>query len=359
MIVYRYLTRLYLQIFIFSIIALLTIFIIVNMIENLDEFLDNNATTYVIAKYYLNFTPEVLRLVTPISVLVGILFSLGRLSTLNEITALKSGGFSLYQLILPYIIFNIILSFGLLYFNGWIVPRANEKRFVIERKYLKKEIETRSVYNFFFRDNPTRNVSFQFYDPDEFRGQNIFIEDFSSAMKPRIVKRTEAKSFRWDEKSRSWIIYDVIVRNLEDGPVRLETYDSLELKLRIEHRQLMSLQRKVEEMTFDELREYLDLLSKGGKDVRRQLIKYYAGYAFPFSCLILVFFAVPFASIKRRGGIALQIASAMTFSFLYLFFTEIGQILVYTTTLHPAIGGWIANLVFLIFGLIILFKTRT
>ncbi|MEJ5287194.1 MAG: LptF/LptG family permease, partial [Bacteroidota bacterium] len=122
MIVYRYLIRLYLQIFIFSIIALLTIFIIVNMIENLDEFLDNNATTYIIVKYYLNFTPEVLRLVTPISVLVGILFSIGRLSTLNEITALKSGGFSLYQLILPYIIFNIILSFGLLYFNGWIVP---------------------------------------------------------------------------------------------------------------------------------------------------------------------------------------------------------------------------------------------
>lgn len=359
MITYRYLLRLYLQIFFFSLLALWTVFIIVNMIESLDEFLDNNASWKVIFRYYLNFTPEVIRLVTPISVLVGILFSLGRLSTLNEITALKSGGFSLYQLIIPYLVLNFIFSFGLLYFNGWIVPRANERRFAIERKYLKKEIETRSVYNFFFRDNPTRNVSFQYYDPDEYRGQYIFVEDFSSASKPRLVRRTEAKSFRWDGKSHSWVLYNGLVRNFDSVGALVETFDSLRLKLRIEHRQLMSLQRKTEEMTFTELRDYLDLLSKGGKDVRRQLIKYYAGFAFPFSCLILVFFAVPFASIKRRGGIALQIASAMTFSFLYLFFTEVGQVLVYTTALHPAVGGWIANIVFFIFGLIILFRTRT
>lgn len=359
MIVYKYLIRLYLQILFFSLIALLVIFIIVNMIESLDEFLDNNATTEIIFQYYINFTPEVIRLVTPISVLIGILFSLGRLSTLNEITALKSGGFSLYQLTVPYVAINLILSLGLIYFNGWIVPRANEKRFAIERKYLKKEIETRSVYNFFFRDEPTRNVSFQYYEPDELVGQYIFIEDFTSVNKPRITKRIEAKNFRWDKPSRSWVLYSVLVRNFSDDKPRLEKYDSLKLKLRIQHDQLMKLQRKTEEMTYDELRDYLTLLSQGGKDVRRQMIKYYAGYAFPFSCLILVFFAVPFASIKRRGGIALQIAAAMIFSFLYLFFTEIGQILVYTTTLHPAFGGWIANIVFFVFGLIILLKTRT
>ncbi len=357
MIAYRYIIRLYLQIFIFSVVALTSVFLIVNMIESLDEFLDTKATSEIIFRYYLHFTPEVIRLVTPISVLIGILFSLGRLSTLNEITALKSGGFSLYQLIIPYLILNTFLSLSLLYFNGWIVPRSNEKRFAIERKYLKKEFETRSVYNFFFRDEPTRNVSFQYYDPDELRGQYIFVEDFTSSKKPRIFKRIEAKNFRWDPNLRSWVLYNVIVRDFENRNLKLE--DSIRVNLKIQHDQLMKLQKKTEEMTFDELREYLSLLSQGGKNVRRQMIKYYAGYAFPFSSLILVFFAVPFASLKRRGGIALQIASAMTFSFLYLFFTEIGQILVYTTNFHPALGGWIANIAFFIFGIIVLLKTRT
>ncbi|MCX7908945.1 MAG: LptF/LptG family permease [Ignavibacteria bacterium] len=359
MIIYRYLIRQYLQILFFSLVALITVFIIVNMIENLDEFLDNNATREIIIRYYWNFIPEVIRLVTPISVLIGVLFSLGRLSSLNEITALKSGGLSLYQLIVPYIILNIIFSVGLLYFNGWVVPKANEHRFAIERKYLKKEVETRSVYNFFFRDEPTRNVSFQYYDPDELRGQYIFIEEFNSVSNPRIVKRVEAKNFRWDVKLNTWVLYYVLERDFVGGNAKLVSYDSLRVDLRIKHNQLMKLQRKIEEMNFDEVREYLSLLSQGGKDVRRQMIKYYAGYAFPFSCLILVLFAVPFASIKRRGGIALQIASAMAFSFLYLFFTEIGQILVYTTTLHPAIGGWIANIIFAIFGIAVLLRTRT
>lgn len=357
MIIFRYLLRLYLQILVFSLIALTTVFIIVNMIESLDEFLDNNATFEIILRYYIFYAPDVIRLVTPISVLLGVLFSLGRLSTMNEITAMKSGGFSLYQLIIPYILLNTALSFALLYFNGWIVPKSNEKRFTIEKKYLKKEVETRAVYNFFFRDEPTRNVSFQYYDPDDFRGQYIFVEDFSSPIKPRINKRTEAKTFRWDNRIGSWVLYNVIIRDFQTG--KLYVLDSLNLNLKIGHNQLIKLQKKTEEMTFDELRNYLDLLSKGGKNVRRQMIKYYAGYAFPFSCLILVFFAVPFGSIKRRGGIALQIAAAMTFSFLYLFFTEIGQILIYATNLYPFIGGWIANFLFLIFGLIILSKTRT
>lgn len=358
MLIQKYVIKQFLQVLFFALVALTIIFIIVNMIENLDDFIDNNATREIILRYYIYFTPEVIKLVTPIAVLVGILFSLGRMSSLNEIMAMKSGGLSLYQLILPFFFMNLALSFALLYFNGWIVPRSNEKKFIIEKKYLKKEIGTTSIYNFFFRDNPVRNVSFQYYDPEEMKGQYLFAEDFSSPSKPRIIQRVEAKSFRWDSTNNKWIFYDVLIRDFSSFRPKIYIYDSLSFKLRINHNELLKLQKKVEEMTFDELRDYLDLLSKGGKDVRRQMIRYYSNYAFPFSCTILVLFAVPFASIKRRGGIALQIAAAMTFSFLYLFFTEIGQILVYTTTLHPAFGGWIANFVFALFGFFVLFKVR-
>ena len=358
MIIIRYVLRQFFQILIFALLALILIFIIVNMIENLDDFIDNNATREIIFRYYVYFTPEVIKLVTPISVLVAILFSVGRMSSLNEIMAMKSGGLSLYQLIIPFFIINLALSFALLYFNGWVVPRSNEKKFIIEKKYLKKEVGTATIYNFFFRDNPTRNVSFQYYDPEELRGQYIFVEEFISPEKPRITKRIEAKSFRWDAKNNRWVFYDVLVRDFLRPVPEINVADSVFFQLRIKHNELLKLQKKVEEMNFTELREYLDLLSKGGRDVRRQMIRYYSGYAFPFSCTILVLFAVPFASIKRRGGIALQIAGAMTFSFLYLFFTEIGQILVYTTSLHPAFGGWIANFVFALFGIFVLIYVR-
>lgn len=358
MLLYKYLTKQFFLTFLFSLGSLATIFIIVNLIENLDHFIDNNATIGIIFKYYIYFLPEVIKLTTPVAVLVGILFSVGRFSTLNEITAMKSGGFSLYQLIIPFLIIGLGLSILQVYFNGWIVPQANGKKFLIEQRYLKKELESTSLYNFYFRDSPLRNVSLQFYDPLELRGQFIFIEEYNTQFSPRVIKRIEAKRFRWDENNSQWVFYDALVRDFSNEKVHTSEFDSLRIPLNITHKQLLRLQRRIEEMAFDELKEYLTLLERGGKNVRKQMIKYYAGYAFPFASLIVVLFAVPFASIKQRGGIALQIAAAMIVSFLYLFFTEIGQVIVYTTTLHPAIGGWLANGLFIIFGIIVLFRTR-
>lgn len=326
--------------------------------ENLDDFIDNQATKYVIIKYYIYFLPEVVKLVTPISVLIGILFSLGRLSSLNEITAMKSAGFSLYQLLIPFLLLAGIISLASLYFNGWIVPRAYEKKLIIERKYLKKEVETKSVYNFYYRDSPLRNVSIQYYDPNEFAGKFIFIEEFSNQYSPRITRRIEAKNFEWDRSNHKWILKNGLIRQLDSTNYDLITFEKTYYPLNITHHQLLKLQRKIEEMTFDETRQYLELLQRGGKNVRKEMIKYFGGYAFPFSSLIVVLFAVPFASIKQRSGIALQIALAMAFSFLYIFFTEIGQVLVYTTNLHPAFGGWLANILFTTFGIIVLLKIR-
>ncbi|MGQ9818956.1 MAG: LptF/LptG family permease [Candidatus Kapaibacteriales bacterium] len=358
MILYRYLTKNFLQVFVSSMISLSIIFIIVNLMENLDDFIDNHANQETIIKYYIYFLPEVVRLVTPISVLVGILFSVGRLSHTNEVTAMKSSGFSLYQLIIPFFLLSSIISFVSLYFNGWIVPRANEKKLLIERRFLNKEIESKSVYNFYFRDTPVRNVSIQFYDPTNYSGRYIFIEEYSNEFTPRVYRRVEAKNFFWDTSKSKWILKNCLIREISHSNFNLIQLDSLVFPLKITHSQLLKLKRKIEEMTFDEVKEYLELLNRGGKNVRKEMIKYYAGYAFPFSSLIVVLFAVPFASVKQRSGIAIQIASAMAFSFLYLFFTEIGQVLVYTTSLHPAFGGWLANILFTTLGIIVFLKTQ-
>lgn len=326
--------------------------------ENLDDFIDNQANQEIIIKYYIYFLPEVIKLGTPISVLVGILFSVGRLSNLNEVTAMKSSGFSLYQLIIPFFSLSGIISFGSLYFNGWIVPKANEKKLIIERRFLNKEIESKSVYNFYFRDTHLRNVSIQFYDPINYNGKYIFIEEYSNEFAPRVYRRVEAKNFIWDTSNSKWILKNCIIREISNANFNLVQLNSLPFPLRITHSQLLKLQRKIEGMTFDEIKEYLDILHRGGKNVRKEMIKYYAGYAFPFSSLIVVLFAVPFASVKQRSGMAIQIASAMGFSFLYLFFTEVGQILVYTTTLHPAFGGWLANILFSFLGIVAFLRTR-
>lgn len=368
-----YVIRQFLLTLLFSLIALCLIFLIVNLIESLDDFLDQNTSFIVIIKYYLYYFPEILKFLTPVAILVASLFSVGRLSTMNEITAMKTGGMSLLRFLMPFIIICFGISIFQLYFNGWIVPVANQQKLAIESKYLNKSSNKAPLYDFYYRDNPLRNVNIQYYDASAREGSNIYIEDFSSLAKPRMTQRTEAKKLIWDSTSNQWQLIsgfvriinqsDTSIKNDKSQPnsakVEIKKFDTLSIDLSLTHNEIVKLRKSVEEMNYDELKEYILLLQKGGKDVRFQLIKYYSDYAFAFADFIVILFAVPFASIRKRGGLAIQLTAAMLVSFFYMVFTQVGQTVGYVTNLNPEFAGWLPNIIFLIAGIFIIFRTRT
>ncbi len=343
----------------FALVALCVIFLVVNLMENLDDFLDNDAAFFSIAEYYINFFPYILSIMTPIAMLLSTLFTIGKLSNLNEITAMKSGGMSLYRLMIPLILFSIALSFAQLYFNGWIVPGANAKKIEMERKFLNKSSGGMALYNIYFRDNPLRIVTMGYYDERGKTANRVSIEDYDSELKPRMVRRIEAAYLRWSPEKNAWTAINGIQRNFEQGNIHAKKFDSLEIILNISHDKIVRLKRAPDEMTFDELREYITLLKTGGKDVRKQMIEYHGNFAFPFANFIVVLFGVPFASVRKKGGLAIQIAAAMIISFLYLVFTKVSQTIGYAAELDAVISGWMANIIFLLFGIFVLFKTKT
>ena len=57
------------------------------MMEKLDDFIDENATINTVVEYYFVFIPEIIRLMLPVSVLLGGLFTVGKLSTQNELNS--------------------------------------------------------------------------------------------------------------------------------------------------------------------------------------------------------------------------------------------------------------------------------
>lgn len=366
-----YVIRQFLLTLIFSLIALCLIFLVVNLIESLDDFLDQNASINIIVKYYLYYFPEILKFLTPVAILVASLFSVGRLSTMNEITAMKTGGMSLFRFLAPFIIICFGISILQLYFNGWIVPEANQKKLAIEAKYLNKSSNKTPLYDFYYRDNPLRNVNIQYYDASAKEGSNIYIEDFTSLSQPRMKQRTEAKKLIWDSTNNKWRLINGFVRvfNISDSldlkinsrtsKAEIRKFDTLSIDLSLTHNEIVKLRKSIDEMNYDELKEYILLLQKGGKDVRFQLIKYYSDYAFAFADFIVILFAVPFASIRKRGGLAIQLTAAMIVSFFYMLFTQVGQTVGYSTNLNPELAGWMPNIIFLIAGIFIIFKTRT
>ncbi len=342
----RYILRQFISTLIFSLFALCLIFLVVNLLESLDNFLDKKASVWVIAEYYLHFFPEILKLLTPVAALISSLFSIGRLSTANEITAMKSGGMSLQRLLLPVFFVSILLSCGQLYFNGWVVPVSNGKKAAIERKYLQRGSDSKTVYNLYFRDEPLRNVIIQLYDGTKKSGTSVAVEEYSNEFIPQLTKRIDAASIEWDSTHSAWKAFDVIERNYTPQGITFKRKPNGAINIKLTHSQIVQLQRSTSEMNFDELHSYINLLAHGGKDVRTQLIDYYGQYAFPFASVIVVLFGVPFASVRKKSGMAVNIAAAMVISFCYLAFTKIGQSLGAPLDIDAALVGWMPNILF-------------
>jgi lipopolysaccharide export system permease protein len=259
----------------------------------------------------------------------------------------------------PTVAFSILLCFVQLYFNGWIVPRANTQKILIEQKYLNKGAMGNSIYNLYLRDNPTRIVIMQYYDAPLKTAVNTSIEEFTNSISPRLVNRIEAEKIVWDSISKKWIAHSGIERSYLPNKVLTKRFSTKTLSLNVTHNQIVQLRRSEDEMNFDELKEYIEILRIGGKDIRRQKIDYYGGYALPFAHLIIVLFGVPFASIRKKGGLAIQMSAVLVITFVYLVFTKVSQTIGYSSDLNPILIAWLANIVFLILALFVIYRTRT
>lgn len=345
---------------IFSLLALYVIFLVVNLIENLDDFFAANMPNKTIIKYYILFFPEIIKLILPIAVLLSTLFTIGKMSNSNEITALKSGGISIVRILIPMLFVSILISTFSIYFNGYIVPEVNKEKIEIESKYLKKNLKSNSMFNLYFKDNKNQILSLQSYNATDSKGFNVSLEKFTSEINPRLVERIESEIMTWDTINNSWKMIRGVKRQvLENNQIEIKKFDSLDIILNFDNKQLQKLSLNSKEMNFTEYKEYIETLKFGGKDVRRDLTDYYGLWAYPFASVIVVLFSVPFASVKKKGGTAVQVASALVITFAYLIFTKVGQIIGYNSNFNPMIAGWLANILFFVFGLVVLFKTRT
>ncbi|HEV8537582.1 MAG TPA: LptF/LptG family permease, partial [Bacteroidota bacterium] len=160
----RYYLRQFLLTALFALLAFIILFVVIDMMENLDDFLDRQATIGIIARYYFYFIPEIVRLMIPVAMLLSALFTTSRFSTYNELTAVKSSGVSLYRFMLPIVIVAVFVSLISVYFNGWIVPDTNKKKLEMGRVYFQKNMDYVSRNNIFIQDSPTRILSIGMFD---------------------------------------------------------------------------------------------------------------------------------------------------------------------------------------------------
>lgn len=110
-----------------------------------------------------------------------------------------------------------------------------------------------------------------------------------------------------------------------------------------------------ETLTLGELNQFIDKeKSRGSSNINVYMVVLYKKYSIPVSAFILTIIAVAVSSMKRRGGMGMNLAIGILLAFSFIFFDKIFGTLAEKSTFPPIIAVWIPNTAFAILAIYLL-----
>ncbi|ACF14169.1 permease YjgP/YjgQ family protein [Chloroherpeton thalassium ATCC 35110] len=354
----RYIFREYFSTLGFAILAFVSLFILVDLIEKVDDFLDKNVELKLIAQYYLYFTPEIIKLIVPISTLLASLFVTGKLAKQTELTAMKAGGISLYRLLLPFFLVGAIIGGIDFYLSGWVVPETTKFKEQFDATYLgKTKWKSSSFSNIELLENPNRIVRIGYFNKDTRTCQNVSLQNYQ---KSHMLWRIDAAKMTYDTSLSRWIFYQAYYRDFQSGKEQFSYAAKIDtVQLVFSAKELEENNAALDQMSLDEHWKYIEARRRAGfSNVDEALVKYHIKISFPIACLIVILIGVPLSAEKKRSGIALEAGISLLIGFLYIILQKTFSTLGYKGAVDPILSAWIPNFLFLTVGLVFLFKAK-
>ena len=341
----------------FVLLMLIFIYIMIDFSENSDDFADQGAQMgEIFRNYYLNYIPEMTRLVLPVAVFVACLFLTGQLSDRLEITALKAAGVSLYRLIVPYIVFASVCAAGISLLDAYVIPRANADRIAFEERYLQSKNESIDRSDIYRQPSVDTKLQVNYFDKVQKIAYRIRLIQFEGQ---NIIKTTRANRMEWVDSTQSWRLENVTERTFSEIGYQEEDYIKKDTVINVYPRDLARSTSDIYQLTYEEARDYIASIERSGAGgIEIPQVQFYGRLAYPFSIIVVILVGFSFASVRRRGGKGAYLAAGLTISFLYLAFMKIAEPFGYYGTLPPELAATLPHIFFFLVGIGLLIEAK-
>ena len=315
----------------------------------------------VIGQYLLTVTPYFLYNSTPMSMLLAVLITFGLLEKTNEITAMKATGVSIYRIIIPVLAVAAMVAVGLFFFDQLYLPQLNKKQDALRNEIKGKPPQTylRPDQKWIFGQNSSIWY-YELFDPDQNRFGGISVFEFNPKTF-ELTKRIYASRAHWSDTLNKWVFEQGWTRTFNGMTV--EDYHTFDVATFAELPEPPNYFKKEvkqsSEMSYDELRRYINDLKQSGFDVVRLRVQLQKKFAFPLMTFVMAVLAVPFALRGGRRGALAGVAMAVGIAVLYWvgmgFFEAMGN----ANQLPAALAAWSPDLLFGLAGGYLLLKVPT
>ena len=340
--------------FALSLAATLGILVLEDIYNDLPELFKMGVQGQEVLRYYAVLLPSFLPTVLPISLLISVFLGLGNLHRHNEITALRSVGLSLWRISRILWLVGIFISVGLLYLNAQLVPSSIEKaRTMRERFALSYQVsegvkgDFGTIYNLTFYNHRERRLWFMNrFNEYESRGNGVTVSTLHQTGREEF--RIVAREVYYEPEAKRWIFYEgrIIEFDAKSGqalrslPFIQRPYVEFE-----EQPVLMSsLEKRPKDLSLFQLYHVLAYL-QAGEDPRLPAyeVRYHSILANPFSIIIVIGLAIPFAVSGVRVNPMVGVAKTVGLFFAYYLVANVATLMGERGILDPISAGWFPN----------------
>ena len=314
-----------------------------------------------VAEIFFLILPKTFTITIPMGVLVGILLGLSRMAADSEVTAMRACGVSVRTFL------KIVGLFGV---TAWLLALANTVVLAplsstalarlqagLESSQISFEIQPRVFYEDFknmvvYVDDVTTVSRTAMW-------KNVFLADFTN---PGTLKVTIAKqafvSSGGENSIRLHLVNGEIHESDARTPSQYNIYTFAETDMALSRPPIAKVPQ---ESIPVEQKSTMELLRES-RGPNRELARWYwiafnRRLALPTACLVLVLIGIPLGLSARKGGKGAGFVLTIILVFIYYFISIIGVSLARSGKVSPVLGVWMANIIFAVVGILLLWRT--
>ena len=340
----RYIVREQLSSLLAALLFFVSVFIIVDVFEKMDSFLDNHVRFGTILTYYAVSIPGIIIQVLPMAMLLSCLLALGQIGRSNELTAMRAAGIGSGRIALPLWGLALLISALVFVVNEVALPPLNARRVELYRGEIKRQsVEGASVRtNLAYLGRDGRTFLIRTYNVPEREMNEVVIQQIS---KNTLTGRIDAESAKWE--NGRWVFRSGFTRRFDQEGEHAAQFNELVIPgLQEAPEDFAKAEEDPHALSYWELQDYIERLHQSGSRVQKHVVELYLKVAFPLTNLIVVVIGTALALRVRRGGLAISFGLSIFISFIYYAFIRTGQALGHNGTIPPLLAAWMGNFVF-------------
>ncbi len=357
----QYILRQFLVPLSYCLLAFTMVFVIFDLFEHLSDFIDAKTALVLVLRYYLLILPALLIYIAPISLLLGLLYSLWHLTKNNELTAMRASGISVGRMAIPIFMVGLLFSLGVSIIQETVAPWTSywAEQF-IRQQQSSAEAGTRYALDLAYNNERYhRSWVIRKFDLQHYNMHEVKV----------VQQRPDGSDLEtiWAEEARyydaRWWFFKVKLQRYDFYNNPIGPVEVIPLKQMVDWPETpKEFINEVKDPLFLSARELRDFIvthkNLSAKTVARISVDLHARLAMPWTCLVVTLFGVPCGLRTARKGAFLGIVIALLTFFSFYLLMTFCQWLGKNQYLEPLVSAWLPNVAFLMIGLLLMARAK-